>query len=80
MESIVCNPVSGSASAPVVVTCGVTMNVNPASSEWDFGDPGAPGSSSSGAHSYASPGSYTISLTVTAAGGTDSATLLYVVQ
>ena len=43
-----------------------------ASYEWDFGEPGPTASGSTASHTYASPGSYTVRLTVTDAGGLQS--------
>ena len=52
----------------VAVTSGVGGGTPPYTYEWDFGD-GATASGASATHTYAAPGTYTISLTATDSSG-----------
>jgi len=65
------NPASGV--APLSVTFTDTSTGSPTSRGWDFGD-GSAGGGSIHRHTYAEPGTYTVSLTVTNAAGSDSET------
>ncbi len=65
------SPTSGE--APLAVTFSETSTGNVTDWSWDFGD-GASSTAQNPSHTYASAGSYTVSLTVSGPGGTDTAT------
>lgn len=65
-------PTSGT--APLVVSFTDQSTNNPTSWSWDFGDGGS-SSAENPNHTYTSAGSYTVSLTVTNADGSDTQTL-----
>jgi PKD repeat protein len=64
--------------APTVFFTNTSTNATGATYAWNFGDPGSGSANTSTlaspTHTYASPGSFTVSLTVTTAGGTNTAT------
>jgi PKD repeat protein len=62
-----------SGGAPLDVAFTDRSSGNPTGWSWDFGD-GATSTAQNPLHTYSSPGSYTVSLTVTNAGGSDTAT------
>jgi len=62
-------PTSGAAPLPVAFRDGSSGSITGWS--WDFGD-GATSTAQNPSHTYAAPGSYTVSLTVTGPGGSDS--------
>ncbi|HXH12490.1 MAG TPA: LamG-like jellyroll fold domain-containing protein [Alphaproteobacteria bacterium] len=62
-------PTSGAAPLPVAFRDGSSGSITAWS--WDFGD-GATSTAQNPSHTYAAPGSYTVSLTVTGPGGSDS--------
>jgi PKD repeat protein len=66
------SPTSGS--APLAVSFSDSSTGNPTSWSWDFGD-GTSSTAQNPTHIYAIPGSYTVSLTATNAGGSDTKTL-----
>jgi PKD repeat protein len=63
----------GSGTAPLPVTFKDTSSGGPTAWAWDFGD-GTTSSAQSPTHTYGAGGSYTVTLRVTNAGGTTSAT------
>jgi PKD repeat protein len=65
------SPTSGG--APLDVTFSDQSSGDPTGWSWDFGD-GASSTAQNPLHTYSSPGSYTVSLTVTNPGGSDTAT------
>jgi PKD repeat protein len=65
------SPTSGEASLNVSFTDSSTGN--PTSWSWDFGD-GSSSTAQNPTHTYTKPGSYTVKLTATNAGGSDTAT------
>jgi PKD repeat protein len=60
--------------APLTVTFPDLSSNNPASWFWDFGD-GSTSTTQNPVHIYANPGTYSVSLTVTNAGGTSNKTM-----
>jgi PKD repeat protein len=65
------SPTSGG--APLDVAFSDRSSGDPTGWSWDFGD-GTTSTAQNPLHTYSSPGSYTVSLTVTNAGGSDTAT------
>lgn len=65
------SPTSGV--APLAVTFSDTSTNNPTSWAWDFGD-GATTTTQNPAHTYAAPGTYTVSLTAANAAGSNTVT------
>jgi PKD repeat protein len=59
--------------APLVVSFTNLSTGSPTAWAWDFGD-GGTATTQNPSHTYASPGTYTVSLTVTAPGGSDGET------
>lgn len=71
VPSFTANPVTGS--APLAVTFSGSATGSVTSYAWDFGD-GTKISQQNPTHSYSSAGSYTVSLTATGAGGSNTTT------
>lgn len=63
------SPTSGS--APLTVSFTDTSGGSPETWWWNFGD-GSSSTESNPSHTYTLPGTYTVSFTVTNAGGTDT--------
>jgi len=62
---------------PQITFYSTSQNVSGATYAWDFGDPSSPNNTSSlqtPTHTYTEPGAFTVTLTVTTASGTNTAT------
>ncbi|MEM1125757.1 MAG: PKD domain-containing protein [Bacteroidota bacterium] len=73
--SILADPAEGIAGEPTRFTANVEGD-GPFTYQWDFGD-GSTSTQANPTHTYDEPGTYTVTLTVTNEGGTDTRTLSY---
>jgi PKD repeat protein len=72
VASFTATPTSGT--APLIVQFTDTSTNNPTSWSWDFGDGSGASTAQNPAHNYSTPGTYTVTLTATNSGGSNTIT------